>query len=402
MSQHEEEEISGAAGRTAADLDSDNLNGAMDAEGSQSSGRRRHRGGRGVGEKRWRGGPPPMPPELRGTMQHIQGKHFRLWLQRVERWRFLAKEYYPETEQATRLLEHIYDDPAEELQVITDTKGNKYWTCPDGVDLIIGVLKKEYDEDQMIYRARVLGEYEHVKRKQGEGLQEYVVRFKRTVLQRKLVGKQDLDSEDLAYKLLTTASVDPKTKQNILTSSGHVWDFDRICSSIKVLFPRPTDYRDLTQRPGHERTAQSPAEKGRSTRPFVKKVHATESSPPAEQSNDSAEQEEPAEVEVAEQEEGAEDQYTEPEDAEEATHEYEVAQEAFTKAQETLTVTSRKLKNVTQGRGFTKKPAELPEMPPRAVARALRKAAEGVPEPFQKPAKIPSSRSSRSTHAACA
>ena len=143
------------------------------ADGSQSSGRSR-RGGRGGGGKRWRGGPPPPPPELRGNMQSIQGKPFRLWLQRVERWRFLAKEYYPEREQATRLLECIFDDPAEELQVITDTEGNGYWTVPDGVDRIITVLSKECDEDRMIYRARVLGECEHVKRRQGEDLQEYV------------------------------------------------------------------------------------------------------------------------------------------------------------------------------------------------------------------------------------
>ena len=156
------------------------------------------------------------------------------------------------------------------------------------------LLKKEYDEDKLIYRARVLGEYEHIKRKQGEGLQEYVVRFKRAVRQRKLVGKQDLDSEDLAYKLLTTASIDPKTEQNILTSAGHVWDFDRICSSIKVLFPRPSDYRELPMRPGQERPGQSPSDKGRSTPSRfgpAKKVHAAEASPPSEQSGDTLEQE---------------------------------------------------------------------------------------------------------------
>ena len=122
-------------------------------------------------------------------MQSIQGKPFRLWLQRVERWRFLAKKYYPEQEQATRLLEHIFDDPAEELQVITDTEGNSYWAVPDGVDRIITALQKEYDEDKLIYRSCVFGDYEHIKRRQGEGLQEYVVRFKRSVRNRKFVGK---------------------------------------------------------------------------------------------------------------------------------------------------------------------------------------------------------------------
>ena len=98
-------------------------------------------------------------------MQVLQGKPFRLWFQRVERWRFLAKEYYPENEQATRLLEYIFDDPAEELQVITDTEGNSYWAVPNGVHRIIMALSKEYDEDKMLYRARVLGDYEHIKRR---------------------------------------------------------------------------------------------------------------------------------------------------------------------------------------------------------------------------------------------
>ena len=104
-------------------------------------------------------------------MASLQGKTFRLWVQRVDRWRYLAKEYYPESEQATRLLEHISGDPAEELQAYTDTEGNEFWRKADGVDHIIKILKKEYDEDQMLYRARILGDYEHIRRKQGEGLQ---------------------------------------------------------------------------------------------------------------------------------------------------------------------------------------------------------------------------------------
>ena len=114
----------GSAGQLAASITS-----PLDSQGRP---RRRGKGG----GKGWRGGPPPQPPALTGTMQHIQGKAFRLWLQKIERWRAIARFYYPENEQGIRLLEVIQDEPAEELQVWTETEGNAYWMVDDGADRI--------------------------------------------------------------------------------------------------------------------------------------------------------------------------------------------------------------------------------------------------------------------------
>ena len=76
-------------------------------------------------------------------MQQIQGKPFRGWLQRVERWRAVAKFCFPLNEQGIRLLEPIQAEPAAELQVSTETEGNVYWMEDDGADSIISMQSAE-------------------------------------------------------------------------------------------------------------------------------------------------------------------------------------------------------------------------------------------------------------------
>ena len=117
-----------------------------------------------------RSGPPPLPPELKGSLSSLQGRPYRLWLQKVERWRSIAQHFYPAEEQAWRLLDVIDGEPAEELQVFTDTEGNAYWNVPDGVDRLTKILDKEYCENALIHRAKIMGDYEHAKRRPGEGL----------------------------------------------------------------------------------------------------------------------------------------------------------------------------------------------------------------------------------------
>ena len=89
------------------------------------------------------------------------------------------QHFYPKEEQAWRLLDVIDGEPVAELQVFTHTEGNSYWNVPEGVDRVIEILDKEYRENALIHRAKILGDFEHVKRRPGEGLSVYVARFKR-------------------------------------------------------------------------------------------------------------------------------------------------------------------------------------------------------------------------------
>ena len=281
------------------------------SDSGSSSGRRARRrgGGKGGEPPKWRSGPPPLPPELKGTLSALQGRPYRLWLQRVERWRSIAQHFYPQEEQAWRLRDAIDGEPAEELQVFTDTEGNSYWNVPEGVDRVKEILDKEYRENALIHRAKILGDFEHVKRRPGEGLSEYVARFKRLLRARTLAGKADIDSEDLAFKLLNTASLDKMTKQNILTSAGHVWAFERICSSIRIMFPRPHDYKDVVPQSGEKNHRSNGGKGGTSVKPFQgspRRVAAAEA-PPTPPSQGEDEEEALAEADVTEEGEGEQD-----------------------------------------------------------------------------------------------
>ena len=101
----------------------------------------------------------------------------------------------------------------------------------------------------------VLDKYEHIRRQKGEHVRSYVNRYLRTERACKKVGvcySQMLDEETRGHKLLSTCLLPQDGHRNILTTSGHVRNFDRIKDAMVLLYPEDRAPPALYDRQGRQ------------------------------------------------------------------------------------------------------------------------------------------------------
>ena len=115
----------------------------------------------------------------------------------------------------------------------------------DGVEQIIKDLPPHFEEKTFLRKADVAGEHESLKRQAGEGLHQYITRFKTVENRVVAVGlTPQSDPEMRAFKFINSAMLTKETKNSVLTTAGHIWDLDRIFDAIKTLYPRTTTQSD--------------------------------------------------------------------------------------------------------------------------------------------------------------
>ena len=163
---------------------------------------------------------------------------FIRWLRKVEIWKIRVKPYMSVKEQALALLEEIGGEAADILEPILDEHGPTYYATDDGIDRIIADVRPAYAEKAFVRKQQVLQQYESIRRRQGESLVSYITRFKTMEATVRGAGiKQLQDEESRAFRFIRTAAIEARTRNVILGTAGHVWNFERICDAIKTLYP---------------------------------------------------------------------------------------------------------------------------------------------------------------------
>ena len=225
----------------------------------------------------------------------------------------------------------------------------------NGIEKIIDELRPHFEEKQFVSKQQALRNFEVIARKPGESLTTYITRFKTTEAMVKGAGVQQyIDPESRAFKFINTAKIDGRTRNTILGTAGHVWDFNRIVEAIKVLYPggdvlfeeHKGDNRTLGGGRGGAKGGSRGGSRGGGGGRFQRRpglAHVAE---------EEVEEEDPASVQQTE-EEGEEVG-----EGEEQTEEEEVdpREQVFQELSDVLTVTAKKLRAATIGRGWTSKP----------------------------------------------
>ena len=292
------------------------------------------------GRSPYRGGSAPETPKFDGNSRDQLA--FTKYKRKVEIYVLLAKPYIPKNEMALRLVKDLNDDAAEEIEPWIEENGMEYFDCEEGVDKIIEALEPAFGERKLKKKTNLISAFESILRDDGEALSRFVDRFKRTERRLIATGVARYDDEVRAHKLLTASRISVNVRNTLLATAGHVYSFARIEDAIKVIYP--TDEFDKNDRADRPKAPRQERRQERPKKPFPKKKVSQTNVAEADSDDDEAT------VRSASPVPEAGDAPREDED--------ESLDGDFESIAAALTVTAKKLKAVTLGRGWTRKPPD--------------------------------------------
>lgn len=213
---------------------------------SNSSTRRRKRGTRGSGSshhgsqsnlqggqtKRWRSGQIPLAPVFEGDIEADPYclRHYR---RRLMRWVMITKEYLPANEQALRAREQLKGEAELELEETPDSR----YDDPDGINRLLSDLEQSFGERELFRQGGVIREFESVSRLQGESVTQFVRRFR--LLERKLQDNRvpEYPEEARVIKLLDGLRLDERSTSALLLAAGNRYNMKLIQEAIRIQYP---------------------------------------------------------------------------------------------------------------------------------------------------------------------
>ena len=301
---------------------------------------------------RWRSGAPPPAPKF-SPDESRDPAVYRRWARRVGLWQRRVHKWIPPNEQALMLYEAIEGEASRDLEFVSlDQVDHR-----DGVQFLLNLIKDGYDENPVLRKGHHLAAYEGIKRTQGETMRHYLNRYLRIESQLADVGidvRHTMDAESRGHRLLHTSSLPPDVARAVITTAGHTYNFQRIKEAMLILYPGayapPLQGATYGPRAGQARTGSGNFRGNNKSQP--RSAHVAEHVDDEANGTVTAEQEnEQATVDEPEQQQQDEDE--EPPVDEEAGSADDVADVVAT-LNDVLSVTSTRLKALTQARGFSK------------------------------------------------
>ena len=280
---------------------------------------------------RWRGGKPPEPPKYEHNPRDL--RCFPRWERRIRLWEKRVLMWLPPGEAALFLLETL----TGQAELETEHLSLERVAQADGITYLLEELRRPLGEKTLYLKRLFLQEWETISRQLGESIRSYVNRFRRVVrdLQSQEVGLEAaFTSETVGYRLLERAKLAPDQQRIVLVGSNQSFAYEALRESMLMQFPEgkapPPLFGVSAQKGPAKGQSKGGPGQGKSGGK-AKTVNVTEEAEagadegePAEEDQDAGQEEEEPDVDdLAEQ------------------------------LQETLTVTSDKLKALTQARRYS-------------------------------------------------
>ncbi|CAK0827160.1 unnamed protein product [Prorocentrum cordatum] len=144
---------------------------------------------------RWRGGAPPAAPTFSGD-RRADPRCWEHWRDAVAAWKFRVKHNLPLAEAALQL---------RDAEIISDPPMT--WATQGGIERLVEVMRSPFGEEEIFHTGDLLAACERIKRSHGEKLHAYCTRYvrvERALMQVKINIAESLDAQ--ARRRATTAS----------------------------------------------------------------------------------------------------------------------------------------------------------------------------------------------------
>lgn len=331
--------------------------------GSRGRGGARSSASHGSGsaaKPKWRSGQIPPAPVFEGDIDQ-DPYCLRHYKKRLLRWIRITKEFLPPNEQALRAREQLRGEAEIEFEEVDDSR----FDHPDGINRLLQDLSESFGEKEIFRQGGAIREFEAMGRLQGESIQAFVRRFR--LLERKLQDSKvpTYPEQARVIKLLDGLRLDERSTSTLLLAAGNRYEMVPILDAIKLHYPAGMSVTGLPLRSATSsslrRSAPSKQKSKRITHWHTDWYEGAEAlANETEEPFDLDDEETPADVTASPNEYDDVDyleDYPEDDNAEEVGdgEDQEAApSDDFLETLQALTVTSRRLAELTKARGFFK------------------------------------------------
>ena len=318
---------------------------------------------------RWRGGTPPAPPKWHYAKDDLRA--FSKFERRVSIWQLQVKPYMSEAEAALSLYCSLSGEPEEELEHLDIKK----LYAKDGISFLMEQLRGPLQAKQIYLKRKYLSDYETIGRAPGESLRNYVNRYHRAEKALLSIGIDvglTYDAESRGSRLLDRAKLSTEQQRMVLVGTNQSLNFEDVKNALVLQYPdhKPApflqgqSFRDQGQ-PGSTRPPKgfgkgknsgkgngfgsfpSSSSSSGGTGNSYRRAYVAEAED--QQEDDQAQQLDAIpEDDLAEADDGDDDPELIPDEGEDENIDNETVESLM----EVLTVTSRKLQAMTQGRKY--------------------------------------------------
>lgn len=331
---------------------------------------------------RWRGGAIPQPPVWRYDRDDLRA--YSKFVKKVDIWKLQAAPYLSKKEMALSLYNSLQGEAEQELEhtPIEDIHRD------DGVERILTALKGPMEQKVVYQKRKFLHEFENLRRYAGETMRTYINRFRRSQRCLQSVGidvSLTYDDESMGARLLDRSGLSQEGQRMILVGTQQRLNFDLIVDTMLLQYPEFRGAPPVVGRDGNtvnpkgnskgnrstssssssfsasasqSSTAASSSYRGASTGKMNlrRQVHLTNNENATNELHDDEEfmdvideEKDEDDQQLADQE--ADDHNPPPEDDGNDNEEFDPSELA-----QVLTLTAKKLSNLTLGRKFTNRP----------------------------------------------
>ena len=183
---------------------------------------------------RWRGGQIPQPPLWKYDRDDVRA--YSKFVKKVSIWQLQASPYVSPKEMSLLLYNSLQGEAEQELEhtAIEDIHHE------DGVQVILQALKAPMEQKIVYQKRRFLHEFEVLRRFGGETMRAYVNRFRRSQRLLKSVGidiTHTYDSESLGARLLDRSGLSQEAQRLLLVGTNQKLEFELLSEAMLLQYP---------------------------------------------------------------------------------------------------------------------------------------------------------------------
>ena len=183
---------------------------------------------------RWRGGTPPAPPKWNYAKDDLRA--FTKFERKVALWQLQVRPYMSPAEAALALYTSLGGEAEEELEHI-DVK--KLYS-KNGIEFLLEQLRGPLQAKQIYLKRKYLSDYEVISRNVGESMRNYVNRYHRAEKALLSIGIDvglTYDAESRGSRLLDRAKLSHEQQRMILVGTAQSLVFEDVKNALVLQYP---------------------------------------------------------------------------------------------------------------------------------------------------------------------
>ena len=161
---------------------------------------------------------------------------YNKFCKKVEIWMLQVAPYLSKREAALSLYNALQGEAEQELE---HTPVSEIYT-DDGVQVILQALKAPMEQKAIYQKRRYLNDFEHIRRYQGETTRSFVNRFRRVQRSLRSVGiniEAAYDNESMGSRLLDRSGLTHEQQRMILVATSQSLLFESVAEALTLQFP---------------------------------------------------------------------------------------------------------------------------------------------------------------------